>query len=309
MQVKHTLNWLLLVFSCLTGCSQDKQTYALFEKPTYNFLYQLAEPNKSWILPKALVEISGLSFIDNNRLACVQDEKGNIYIFNLKAGAVELKIKFGDNGDYEGIEIIEDDAWVLKSNGTLYKVTDYLNIPKPKVKKHKTALSVKNDAEGLAYDPVKKNLLIACKEQPFLDDRKGNDYKAIYSINLETKQIDPEPFLLINMDTIKYYRSDNTMTRLGAEIQDFLDPSKGDVRFKPSGIAIHPLTGNIFILGSVGKLMLVLSRKGEILAIIRLSSMLFPQPEGMCFSPDGNLYIANEGAGQEGTILKFEPIK
>lgn len=278
---------LILVISCLTACSQEIPKNILFERRGYSFEYQLNEPGPLWKLPAELVEISGLSIIDNQRLACVQDEKGIVYIFNLKAGKVESEIDFGDDGDYEGIEIIENDAWVLKSNGTLYKVTDYLKKAEPDVKKYTTALSGKNNAEGLAYDPVNKSLLIACKGFPFLDEKNGSGYKAIYSFNLETKLLDSEPFLLINLDTIGYY--------------------KGDETFQPSGIAIHPVTGDVFILGAAGNLLLVLSKKGEILAMIKLKSKIFPQPEGICFSPDGTLYISNEGAGREGTILEFEP--
>ena len=53
--------------------------------------------------------------------------------------------------------------------------------------------------------------------------------------------------------------------------------------------------------------MLVLSTKGEMLAMISLDPKIFLQPEGICFSPDGSLYIASEGAGLQGAILKFEP--
>jgi len=278
---------LILSLTCLTACSQDNKTNTLFENPNYKFPYQLNEPGQLWKLPAELVEISGLGIIDNQRLACVQDEKGIVYIFNLKAGKVESEIDFGDNGDYEGIEIIENDAWVLKSNGTLYKVTDYLKKAEPDVKKYTTALSGKNNAEGLAYDPVNKNLLIACKGDPFVDDKSGSGFKAIYSFNLETKLLDTEPFLLINLDTIRNY--------------------KGDETFQPSGIAIQPETGDVFILGAVGNLLLVLSRKGEMLAMIKLRPKVFPQPEGICFSPDGTLYISNEGAGRDGTILEFKP--
>jgi uncharacterized protein YjiK len=287
MQVKQSFILLLLFLSNLTACSQGNNTNTLFERPGYKFPYDLAEPDKSWKLADALYEISGLSYIDSQRLACVQDENGIIYIFNLISGKIEREIDFGDNGDYEGIEIIENDAWVLKSNGTLFKVKDYLQTTLPNVKKHPTVLTDKNNAEGLAYDPVNKNLLIACKGDPFMDDRKGSGYKAIYSFDLETKLIDTEPFLLIPEKIIKYYNSDAT--------------------FKPSGIAIHPVTGNVYILGSVGKLLLVFSRMGEMLAVIHLNPKIFTQPEGICFSPDGTLYISNEGAGQEGTILRFDP--
>ena len=259
----------------------------LFERPGYIFPYQLNEPGQSWKLPPELAEISGLSYIDGQRLACVQDEKGIIYIFSLKAGVVESKIEFGDDGDYEGIEIIDKDAWVLKSNGTLFRITDFLEKKGSVVKKFSTALSGKNDTEGLAYDPVNNSLLIACKEHPFLNEEPGKDFKAIYSFNLETSLMDTKPFLMINPDTFKSYT--------------------GKVSFKPSGIAIHPVSGDIFMIGSVGKLLLVLSRTGEMLAMIKLSPMIFPQPEGICFSPDGKLFIASEGAGRGGTILEFDP--
>ena len=184
MHVKQTLIWLVLFLSFLKVFPQDKVTDILFENPGFNFPYNLAEPDKSWKLPDALLEISGLGFADNQRLACVQDEKGVVYIFNLNTGKVDLEINFGDDGDYEGIEIVENDAWVLKSNGTLYKVTDYLKKPEQAVKKYATALSGKNNAEGLAYDPVHKNLLIACKGYPFTDEKNESGFKAIYSFNI-----------------------------------------------------------------------------------------------------------------------------
>jgi len=258
----------------------------LFERPGYIFPYQLNEPGRSWKLPPELAEISGLSCIDGQRLACVQDEKGIIYIFNLKSGEVESKIEFGDDGDYEGIEITDKDAWVLKSNGTLFRITDFLEKKGTVVKKFSTELTGKNDTEGLAYDPVNHSLLIACKENPYLDESEGKNAKAIYSFDLETGQLDLSPFLMINPDIVKSHT--------------------GKVSFKPSGLAIHPVSGDIFIIGSVGKLLLVLSRTGEILAMIKLSPMIFPQPEGICFSPDGKLFIASEGAGRGGTILEFE---
>ncbi len=305
MQLKQTIILLTFFLFYSTVFSQKSENNKLFERAGYDFPYQLSKPDKSWKLPRNLVEISGLSDIDKHRLACVQDEKGNVYIFNLKDGEIETKINFGKDGDYEGIEIIENDVWIIKSNGTLYEVKDYLKGAKPNVKKYTTALSGKNDVEGLAYDPVNKNLLIACKGHPFIDEKGGKEYKAIYGFNLKTKQLDLNPFLLIKMDTIRHYKNYNTVARLGVELLSFLDPSKGDVSFQPSGIAIHPITGNIYILGSVGKLLIVFSGEGEMLALIKLNSKIYPQPEGICFKPDGTLYISNEGGDKKGTILKF----
>lgn len=286
---------------------QDNKSGILFEKTGYQFPYQLDRPIRSWKLPESLVEISGLSYIDDQRLACIQDENGIIYIFNVKNGEVEQEINFGDDGDYEGIEVIETNAWVLKSNGTLYNVTDYLNKTESETKKIATLLSSRNNAEGLAYDPLNKNLIIACKGYPFLEDKKESAYKAIYSFSPETRKLNKKPFLLIDLDTIKYYKKIDPMTRLGDEVMAFLDPSEGDKTFQPSGIAIEPVTGDLFILGSVGRLLLVFSGKSEMLAIIKLQPKIFPKPEGICFSRDGILYISNEGAGKQGSIFQFEP--
>lgn len=288
---------------------QENDKYILYQREGYKFPYQIGEPLQIWKLPKKLVEISGLSYIDENRLACNQDEKGNIYIYNLKEGEIERKIDFGDDGDYEGIEIVNNDAWILKSNGTLYEVKYFLNDAEPIVKKHPTELKSENEAEGIGYDPVANNLLLACKGHPFVDDKKGKEFKAIYNFNLENKQLSLNPFLLIVMDTVKFYKDYNTMAHLGMELLAYFDDSKGDLSFQPSGIAVHPLTGNIYIIGSVGNLLMVYSREGKLLAMIKLRSKYYQQPEGICFSPAGTLYISNEGDNDNATILRFDQQK
>ncbi|NOR87836.1 MAG: hypothetical protein GQ527_09525 [Bacteroidales bacterium] len=303
---KETLILLALTFLSIVSLSQENGKELLFENTSYEFSYQLDKPDRTWSLPKKLIEISGLSFIDDHRLACVQDEKGKIYVFNMKSGKIEKKIDFAKDGDYEGIAIVRNDIWVLKSNGNLYRVKKYIKETQAKAKKYSTLLSGKNDPEGLTYNPVDNQLLIACKGHPFIDDREGKRYKAIYSFDLKTKQLDLEPFLLMDMDTIKYYKGYNAITHLGVEFLAYLNTAKGDVSFQPSGMAIHPISGNIFVLASIGNLLVVYSRSGELLAMIELKSKYHLKPEGICFSPDATLYIANEGDDyRKGTILKF----
>jgi uncharacterized protein YjiK len=297
----------LAVVHGLSG--QDGQKYIHFEAENYSFPYELSAPDQTWELPKKLVEISGLHTIDDNRLACIQDEKGNIYVFHLPTGEVELKIDFGEDGDYEGVEIVGRDAWILKSNGTLYHVENYLDITTSVTTKYPTELKKKNDAEGLAYDPLTNSLLIACKGHPFIEEKEGKEFKALYKFDLETKSLDLEPFLLIEMDTIKYYKNYNTITELGIELLAYFDDAKGDLSFQPSGIAVHPLTNEFYILGSVGNLMMVFNRENKMLAMIKLRSKYYPQPEGLCFASDGTMYIANEGDDEEGTIMMFKPKK
>jgi uncharacterized protein YjiK len=95
------------------------------------------------------------------------------------------------------------------------------------------------------------------------------------------------------------------MTRLGVNLLAYIDESKGDLSFQPSGIAVHPKSGDLYILAAVGNLVMIFSREGKTLAMVELKSKHHPQPEGICFDPEGTLYIANEGDGGDGTILEF----
>jgi len=53
-------------------------------------------------------------------------------------------------------------------------------------------------------------------------------------------------------------------------------------------------------------MLIILNPKGEIEDLIPLDPKIFRQPEGICFSPNGDLYISSEGKGKSGYILKFD---
>ena len=75
--------------------------------------------------------------------------------------------------------------------------------------------------------------------------------------------------------------------------------------FSPSGIAIHPITKNIFIISSVGKMVVEFTSEGKLQKIYSLNYSYFKQPEGISFDEKGNLYISNEAKGGKANILKF----
>jgi uncharacterized protein YjiK len=304
MQIKKIIIFILLL--SISGTLFSQKDDILFKDIDYYFPYSPGNPDQIWELPRKLTEISGLGIIDSNRLACVQDEKGNIYVFNLLIGEIEKKIDFGDDGDYEGVAIVNNDAWMLKSNGTLIEVVDFMNFNENNYHKHSTALKKKNDCEGLAYNPNSKQLLIACKGHPYIGDKKSHKRKAFYHFDLTKNKLNKTPFLIIKNDSLKVYRDYNTMTRLGVDFLALLDDSKGDLSFQPSAIAIHPITGNLYILAAVGNLMVVVSNTYKILAIVDLKSSIHKQPEGICFDNKGTMYIANEGNESKGKILKFK---
>ena len=50
---------------------------------------------------------------------------------------------------------------------------------------------------------------------------------------------------------------------------------------------------------------MILTREGTKKDLIELDDKLFLQPEGICFTPSGDLYISSEGDDKKGFILKF----
>ncbi len=242
--------------------------------PATNAPYNLEQPNETFILPKKLNEVSGLSMIDDSTIVAVQDERSLLFYIDTFTGKVIAQEDFGKNSDYEGITHIEKTFYILKSNGTIVKYH-----PNKKDKKYHFKHNKNFDFEGLCADVPNKRLLVACKEP---GKKKDKEYIIIYAFSLRTKKYQTEPLYKI-------------------------DKSKIHKKFKPSGIAIHP-DGSIYILSSVSQNLLILSDQGPVKTFKNLSlpDKHFHQPEGITFNSYGDLYISNEKRNRKPTLLRFE---
>jgi DNA-binding beta-propeller fold protein YncE len=253
--------------------------------------YDLTLPDKTITLSSKLKEISGISFYNNTTIACCEDENGKVYLVDLKTEEITGSYKFSKDADYEDIEVVEDlvedmvtKIYVLKSSGNIYRIKR-LGLEDQKVKRYKTFLTRESDAEGLCYDKKRNALLVACKGSIRLGTKR-----AIYVFDLNTKQMQRKPLFVFDYKSAE--AGDENRIHMYAQ-------------FQPSGISVHPITGEIYIISSVGKLLLVINNEGEILSITPLPKNIFRQPEGICFFPNGDLYISNEGKGGKGNILLF----
>ena len=293
------LIWMIFVSFCITS------TGGSMVPKKDNFKYDLAYPVDKYKLPSYLEEISGLSYYGKGKIACVQDEKGYIYILNLEKGKIIDKYEFGNDADYEDITVVGKTAYVLRNNGSVYHIKDFKKKDR-KVKKYSTELKEKNDTEGMAYDPDSNALLIACKGSPSIG--KENSYegsRAIYKFDLEKKKLVTTPHFLIDLNRLDSYIDRKVFSRLSVKLAKGLRLIESETSFKPSGIAIHPIDGEIYIISSVGKLLIILNSEGKVKDVKELDPEIFIQPEGICFSPKGDMFISSEGQGKKGYILKF----
>jgi SdiA-regulated len=273
----------ILIFMCgtLFGCHK-KQVY---ESPAgYNFSAPAIME-----LHKELNEISGISYESGtNTLLAENDEKGKIFRLTFEPGkptdlTAYKHISFGEKGDYEDIVKTDSSVFILISNGKLVKMPYTPNLFDSIPPENLYTNPVKGEFESVYYDAAANALITICKSCAHEKDRMRTAYK----FDLAAMAFGDTPFYRIDITIIKKLLKDN-----GAE-------------FFPSAAAIHPIQKNLYILSSKGKLLVITDLKGQIEKIFRIDPKLFPQPEGMTFAANGDLYISNEAAGGAATILKF----
>ena len=129
-----------------------------------------------------------------------------------------------------------------------------------------------------------------------------NHKKAVYSFDLETQKLNDLPAIIIDLKEIEALTPDNPLNKTIRRLTSPLADLSG---FKPAALAVHPITGQIFIISSVRKVLLAYNRNGTLEALWVLSEDLFRQPEGLAFLPNGDLFISNEGGNGKATLLRF----
>jgi len=271
-----------------TNCSSyiSEQTDSVYMDYDYEELgYKLFEPRKKHFLPYELEEISGLSYYKKNQLLAIEDEHAELYFINTKTGKIIRKIDFGKSGDYEGVEVMGESVFILKSNGDIYsfKLSDENKVD---ADNENTVLEGENDAEGLgAY---KGDLLIALKGSGDTDDNNA-DGKGFYRYNISKKEIVEEELFDVEKEDLTEFISDRKFFN---KVNDF----------DPSAIAMHPITKDIYVL-SADKVLAIFNGNFEIKEVIKLPVVAYNQAEGICFAPDGTMYISSEGDGGKGKLM------
>jgi uncharacterized protein YjiK len=245
--------------------------------------YDLNKPIKKISLEDKLKEISGIEVIDESTLMCVEDEHLNIYTLDLDK--VKIIRKYGRNkkGDAEDLAFIGKTAYILLGKeGTVYKYDNFRKSMK-NPKRIKLGLPKSCDPEGMCYDKNRKCLLIACKGSK----KPCSTVREVFEFDLKKEECKKVCFTIDSND-LKSCR-----------------PGK---QFNPSGIAVHPFTREIYMIGAKDiHLVVRFGMKGnKVLGEEELDEHIFKQPESVAFSQNGDLFISSEAkAGKKAKIFKF----
>ena len=272
------------------ACSQDINSSG----------YDFGNPDRVHELPYLLDEISGLTLLDSGHLGAIHDESDKLFVIDIESGELLARHDMGSGRDYEGVEQAGDSVFVLSSHGNIYEIAGWPGNKKI-TDKYKTDLSSEHDTEGLAYDAKGNRLLILCKEYP----GKGlKGHKAIYAFDLKRKQLLPAPVFKIDIAQAEAAAKTGRVGPPGQGQETSWWNRKKEI--KPAALALHPLTGQLFVISSTKRRIIVLNGDGSLAAAYKLPKKYFVQAEGIAFLPNGDLFISNEKAKRKtATLLRF----
>ncbi|RYF86336.1 MAG: hypothetical protein EON98_03940 [Chitinophagaceae bacterium] len=234
-------------------------------------------------LPDDLDEISGIVYHSQSKTVfAVDDEKGNLFQFSLAKKITLKKWHVGKARDYEGIALTNNRFYLLASNGSItsfpfsFPVTDVVEFDSP-VKK-------KNEFESLYFAGDRNQLMMICKD--CRDDKKGET--TVFAFDLQKRAFDENAGTKIKLDEIE--------KKAGMKIGSF----------RPSAATKHPSNGNVYILSSINHVLVVMDAElKRVLQVYPLDKKIFGQPEGIAFTPEGDLLISNEAVGKSPSNVLF----
>ena len=236
-----------------------------------------AEPRARWRLPKRLEEISGLAVTSDGRVMGHDDELAVIYELDVATGTIVKRFSLGKpavRGDFEGLAIGTGDAFYLvTSTGFVHCFDEGPDRAQVAFEVYDTGLEKHGEIEGVAFDAVGEQVILACKRN-YSAALQGA--LALYAWSPLAPDRSARPWL-----TLPVYP---------------LAEAIGARAFHPSALEIDPRTGRLVVIASLENGMVELDAEGKILAA-RTLGRRHRQPEGATILADGALVIADEAAG------------
>jgi len=263
--------------------------------------FNFSEPDFINSLPYELREISGITPYGEGQMACIQDNESMIYIYDLAQNAIVDQIHFTEQGQFRGLTKVDSLFYVLRNDAQLFSIlrsTDSVQVSSNR-------LGIQAwDNEALCYDKRDNRLLLTPKSKI----GKGPEFRgqrAIYEVALETGKINPLPLFTIQVEDMLNFALDNNIPLPKKEASKLTDSIDYFLKFKPSSIAVHPKTNDIYVISAIDHTMAVFEKSGKLINFMTLDPVIFNKPEGMTFLANGDLIVSNEGQMGTPTLLKF----
>lgn len=269
LRITNFYLFLLFLLFIFFSCVKKKELFSYPSVPGYDFT------NPVIIQLKAnLDEISGITYYPkDSSIFAINDENGILYKISMRKQVQVKRWKFSGEGDYEDIVLHDSTFYALRSDGNIKSFT-FLSKNSLKSDEIVIPLPGNNEFETLYYDPHLKKIITLCKDC----ETDAGKITSAYALDPNLHTFSETPVFTINADDV------------GEEI------GIDKLKIQPSCAAVHPITKDVYIISSKNKILLITDHYGKLRDVYELDPILFKQPEGITFTPAGDLLISNEAA-------------
>ncbi len=243
--------------------------------------------------------------MDATSIACIQDENGILYFYDLVKGKIKNLSYFYQDGDYEGIARAGKTIYILRSDGNLFEVTGYES-ETAKTQYHSTGITAENN-EGLCFDQNADRLLLGPKVE-VKEKSENKNKRFIFAFDLKSNKLNKTPAFIFDLKAIKKFVLTNHI-KVPMKNSKKGDKKEPEIEFRISALGINPLTKKLFVLSGMEHMLFVFDLKGNIEYAERLDHDIYNQPEGITFLNNGDMLISNESTNKKPTIVRCNYLK
>lgn len=264
---------LILAF-LIQGCDGITSKNKFQNSDRYNF----AQP-KVINLPQVFDEISGIVYYPKDTsIFAIIDEEGLLLKISLTHPEKGYqKWTFDKKRDYEDVVLVDSTFYVLASDGDIISINFIGDSLVTDHKKFKDFSNASDEFEILYDNKDSGNLVIVCKD---CDNEKKSH---------------------VNSFTFSYKNPASPYAEyIKFDTKPINDKKGKENHLRASAAAINPVTNEVYMISSIQKMIVIFSKDGRFLNYYDLDPGIYKQPEGIAFTPEGDLIISNEFA-EEGS--------
>lgn len=285
----------LFLLFFLSNCATAQQGSAGAAIP-----YDMRKPTAVFELPSRLREVSALTDVDEETIACVQDENASIYFMSTRTGRITDTVQFAGPGDMEGLTRVGNEFFALRSDGLIYRLGDR---SAGFALRDTFRVKVPNkNIEGLGYDERTGLVLVSPKDLA-KGSKEGKDERLIYAIDPHATMKAPRAVLRLSMDKLE--RQAIALGIVVPREKKGKGKEKSLLKLRYSSVAVHPISGHYYLLSAVDRTLLVMARGGDLIDLVQLDADLLPKAEGITFMPNGDMWLSSEGKGRTPVLVRY----
>jgi len=221
-------------------------------------------------LPPMLDEISGIAYYPKDTsVFAIIDEEALLYKIPINNPMNIQQWAFGKAGDYEDIILKDSIFYVLLSNGGIRT----LQFKGGEIKTGKFDFILdtnkkENEFESMYVDSGR--IILLCK-----------DCEADKKVKTSRYSFDMAAGLYHEIEPLN-----------NGKVADLIDDDK--VALKASAAAINPVTNELYVVSAINKTIYIFDESLNPKEFYELNPKIYKQPEGLTFTPEGDLIISNE---------------